>query len=770
MSFSDTANAKKYASIAETAAAQAKLSADNLKNAPEYAEQAAASAVAAASSAEVAVSAQSVVNDLSISASESATSAAASAASAGDAAAAAISRSLRVPDGEQISEFPAAVDRAMSVSVFDGNGSPEVRPVSEFATLDSNGKIPVSIIPAIALTEPFVVASQAEMLALPAQTGDIAKRTDLGYSFCLAASPASTLSNWVQLTDDVLAQLGQSSGAASVGALDDAGSPSTVQAILTKKANKVDLSGIDGSKLIGNGKDTVNNFLYHTPEEFSGSADTQMASSLSASLSDGRSTWLKGSKTLTTSQSIPSGVKVINDGTLISSATTSALQLLSGAKLSGGAVINNAVASAFRIWQGMNNAKADNVTGTGAITSATQPAYAVELYQANDFSMREASFSGYSGAINLQQTNRAVIQNLTSKNMAYHASLDAGGYGVLTGGANDTLVNGLQYVAGDTNTIDGYTGRHAIYHSVLRVGGVNFTCANAIFSNVIANYRDKTVESAAGINIRANSRAIYSNVIIDGSHVSGIAEDGAITAQIFSQGIIRAFKRSSGVNKYGFSWGGTLPGGSATGNITANSIISVSPSSGISDTNCYAYEVTGSKHVISNLILDVPGASIPMIVRGDANGIIISDIMDPATNPTAAFILFEGGSNISLKGIKTNRPLFSGIFNVTDLTVDFPRVSTINISSGTITRVDSDALFESVVTSPSNIAITFRKHVTQAAINGLTATPSKGSVMAIPVITSRANKVVVIEFYALSGGALINPSTGSASVYINLSS
>jgi hypothetical protein len=261
MSFSDTANARKYASIAEVAAAQAKLSADKLENAPDYAEQAAASASAAAASAQVAVSAEGVVNNLAISASESATSAAASAAEAGNAAAAEIGRTVRAPDGELLSNLPGASERQNSVMVFGNDGDSDVKPITEFATLDSNGKIPVSVIPSIALNEPFVVNSEAEMLALDAQVGDIAKRTDLGYSFCLGIMPPSTLANWVQLTDDVLSQLGQSSGAGMVGALDDGGSPSTVQALLTEKANKSSLSSTTGATLIGYGSKTVDQAL-----------------------------------------------------------------------------------------------------------------------------------------------------------------------------------------------------------------------------------------------------------------------------------------------------------------------------------------------------------------------------------------------------------------------------------------------------------------------------------------------------------------------------
>lgn len=68
------------------------------------------------------------------------------------------------------------------------------------ATLDSASKIPSSQLPAIAISDTFVVASQAAMLALStADVGDVAVRTDLSKSFILVTSPASTLGNWQEL-------------------------------------------------------------------------------------------------------------------------------------------------------------------------------------------------------------------------------------------------------------------------------------------------------------------------------------------------------------------------------------------------------------------------------------------------------------------------------------------------------------------------------------------------------------------------------------------
>lgn len=61
--------------------------------------------------------------------------------------------------------------------------------------LDSNGKLADSVIPAVAITDTYVVANKSAMLALSAQKGDIAVRSDLNKSFVLQATPASTPEN-----------------------------------------------------------------------------------------------------------------------------------------------------------------------------------------------------------------------------------------------------------------------------------------------------------------------------------------------------------------------------------------------------------------------------------------------------------------------------------------------------------------------------------------------------------------------------------------------
>ena len=74
------------------------------------------------------------------------------------------------------------------------------------------GKVPEGQLPAIAITDVFSVASQSAMLALAAERGDIAVRSDINKSFALSAEPASTLANWIELrtpTDAVLSVAGK---------------------------------------------------------------------------------------------------------------------------------------------------------------------------------------------------------------------------------------------------------------------------------------------------------------------------------------------------------------------------------------------------------------------------------------------------------------------------------------------------------------------------------------------------------------------------------
>lgn len=65
--------------------------------------------------------------------------------------------------------------------------------------LDSNGKLNTSVLPALAITDTFTAASEAAMLALSAEKGDVCVRTDESKTYILADAPASTLANWKEI-------------------------------------------------------------------------------------------------------------------------------------------------------------------------------------------------------------------------------------------------------------------------------------------------------------------------------------------------------------------------------------------------------------------------------------------------------------------------------------------------------------------------------------------------------------------------------------------
>ncbi|MEN2402300.1 hypothetical protein GKZ90_0021100 [Flavobacterium sp. MC2016-06] len=85
--------------------------------------------------------------------------------------------------------------------------------VNGYAGLDGSGKIYSNQLPALAITDTYVVASQAAMLALSdAERGDLAVRTDLNKTFILKADPFSVLANWQELltpTDTVSSVFGR---------------------------------------------------------------------------------------------------------------------------------------------------------------------------------------------------------------------------------------------------------------------------------------------------------------------------------------------------------------------------------------------------------------------------------------------------------------------------------------------------------------------------------------------------------------------------------
>lgn len=132
-----------------------------------------------------------------------------------------------------ISDFAAAADariNAFPIATAGGKGLMSAAHAASVAALLSaafravgiapgnlpeiggDGKLPSSIIPASAITNTYVVNSEAAMLALAAQEGDVAIRTDITRSFILKGANPASLADWQELLtpgDAVLSVNGQ---------------------------------------------------------------------------------------------------------------------------------------------------------------------------------------------------------------------------------------------------------------------------------------------------------------------------------------------------------------------------------------------------------------------------------------------------------------------------------------------------------------------------------------------------------------------------------
>jgi len=101
--------------------------------------------------------------------------------------------------------------------------------------LDGTGKLSTAILPSIAINDTFAVATESAMLALTAQRGDIAIRSDLNKSYVLAVDAPETLANWKELltpTDTVLSVAGRT-GAIALTVTDVSGAAPLASPALT---------------------------------------------------------------------------------------------------------------------------------------------------------------------------------------------------------------------------------------------------------------------------------------------------------------------------------------------------------------------------------------------------------------------------------------------------------------------------------------------------------------------------------------------------------
>lgn len=112
-----------------------------------------------------------------------------------------------------------------------------------------------------------------------------------------------------------------------------------------------ELAGPTGYMLVGAGESTVDQMLYHTPEEFatiSASIDDAIDACLNACASDGKRAWLRNHYQIFRTIHVPIGVYVQLDGTIEIMADVDGVHLMRESKLiGGGTVIRSSTLASF---------------------------------------------------------------------------------------------------------------------------------------------------------------------------------------------------------------------------------------------------------------------------------------------------------------------------------------------------------------------------------------------------------------------------------------
>lgn len=105
---------------------------------------------------------------------------------------------------------------------------------SGVAPLDAASRIPSAHIPPVALSETFVVNSESAQLALTAQEGDVAVRTDLSRTYIHNGGTAGTMADWTELATppDAVQSVNSKTGTVSLTSA-DTGSVPTARTVST---------------------------------------------------------------------------------------------------------------------------------------------------------------------------------------------------------------------------------------------------------------------------------------------------------------------------------------------------------------------------------------------------------------------------------------------------------------------------------------------------------------------------------------------------------
>lgn len=410
-----------------------------------------------------------------------------------------------------------------------------------------------------------------------------------------------------------------------------------------------------------------------------------------------------------------------------------------------------------------------NVEGDGSVTTTDTVVTGNIKIEADDTTVTASKLSKTMIGFYVKGNRTKLIGNKTDSMVISTAQGvgggGAGGYGVLCEGVTDLLVAGHSAVATSEND------RHFAYLSNTTGGGqanrdVRLIGNRVEWSAVNAGSNTLT-RSAAMVNIRGNS-----GVVIVGNQLRGGGSGIGITNELVDVeyinitgnqilGITKAAPDDScqGIAISGVSSKPEIPGF----NISDNHI-QLSRKPGVVDGSRVPYPIyveRGRHGVINGNVIASPGSSAAIYLIASRDIVIsnISGLSNDGAN-TEGFIRFASScSNITVSGIRHDRQvIFSGLDNVTDLTVDYTRICEVYYNAGVLSTIDPHGMISSVSISGNNVLVSMKSHVTQTSCDNV-QTRAMFSASPINIVARAASKVITVSSYTGSNTP-VSPSTG----------
>lgn len=349
------------------------------------------------------------------------------------------------------------------------------------------------------------------------------------------------------------------------------------------------------------------------------------------------------------------------------------------------------------------------------------------------------------------------------RNMSSNNAAGAGGYGVLFGGNTDTLIIGQSSYG--TNPQD----RHAIYLSDNASNLVQNKDTRVIgcwgdYSGAING--GKPEQTSPMVFGRGGQGAIHiANQFRNcGSGIRYTDERQSYDDIFISNVQLNSITATDSTNFDCVGIDFVSPAARTNTNINVNNVkIGMVYKSGNTGARTWGMRFSGIRYLnVSSAIISSTGIN-PAIALDRVNYATIRDIVsyiNDGNTSQSALISFTGAcSNIFIDGlIHTGRSgVFSGLSNVSDMTVGFSRRVRVTVVSGSVITTDPWDLVASVNVTASSVTVNWKSHVTQNAADTACIRPVTSHQMYCTSTVAKSNGCVI---YNPQGGAVV-PNTST---------